>query len=67
MGASVSRFQRLEGGDDNEEKLGLLGRVPVLPVPCVEASELTVRVRVCSFILYLLFVYLCIFYFIFCI
>lgn len=48
LGASLTRLQRPEGGEEEEEDgLGLLSRVPVVPVPRVQASELTVRLCVC--------------------
>ncbi|XP_068457809.1 endonuclease G, mitochondrial isoform X1 [Clinocottus analis] len=43
IGASVSRLPSVRGGAEEEERAGtLLSSVPVLPVPTVQASELTV-------------------------
>ncbi|XP_026229017.1 endonuclease G, mitochondrial [Anabas testudineus] len=42
LGASVSRLCSIRGGKEDEEEAGLLSRVPVVPVPIIKASELTV-------------------------
>ncbi|XP_018548354.1 endonuclease G, mitochondrial [Lates calcarifer] len=43
LGAAVSRLLSARGGEEEEEDgAGLLSRVPVVPVPTVQASELTV-------------------------
>ncbi|KAM8760257.1 endonuclease G, mitochondrial [Acanthopagrus schlegelii] len=44
LGASVSRLPSIRGRQEEEEEEGadLLSRIPVLPVPTVQASELTV-------------------------
>ncbi|KAM9858865.1 endonuclease G, mitochondrial [Aulostomus maculatus] len=42
LGASVSRLLRPGDGDESQVGLGLLSRIPVVPVPSVQASELTV-------------------------
>lgn len=43
LGASVSRLLSFHGDQDEEHQAGLLSRVPVVPV--VQASELTVSMR----------------------
>ena len=49
LGASVSRLPSIRRRQEEEEGADLLSRIPVLPVPTVQASELTVSVcvRVC--------------------
>ncbi|KAG7214273.1 hypothetical protein INR49_007513 [Caranx melampygus] len=42
FGAAVSRLLSLKGGEQDEDGAGLLHGVPVIPVPRVQASELTV-------------------------
>ncbi|XP_070760751.1 endonuclease G, mitochondrial-like isoform X2 [Enoplosus armatus] len=42
IGASVSRLLSVRGGEEEEERPNLLSRIPVIPVPRVQASELTV-------------------------
>ncbi|XP_039979134.1 endonuclease G, mitochondrial [Xiphias gladius] len=42
LGAAVGRLLSLRGGEEEEDRAGLLSRVPVVPVPRVQASELTV-------------------------
>ncbi|XP_019965053.1 endonuclease G, mitochondrial isoform X2 [Paralichthys olivaceus] len=42
VGAAVSRLLSFRGGEEEEDRAGVLHRVPVLPVPRVLASELTV-------------------------
>lgn len=46
VGAAVTRLLSPNGGKDEQDGVGLLGRLPVLPVPSVEASELAVCIRV---------------------
>ncbi|AWP07740.1 putative endonuclease G mitochondrial [Scophthalmus maximus] len=42
LGAAGSRLLRLRGGEEEEDRAALLHRLPVIPVPTVQASELTV-------------------------
>ncbi|XP_008334598.1 endonuclease G, mitochondrial [Cynoglossus semilaevis] len=42
VGAAVTRLLSPNGGKEEQDGVGLLGRLPVLPVPSVEASELAV-------------------------
>ncbi|KAK2838244.1 hypothetical protein Q5P01_015456 [Channa striata] len=42
FGASVCRVWSFRGGEQDKQATGLLSRVPVVPVPRVQASELTV-------------------------
>ncbi|XP_058492234.1 endonuclease G, mitochondrial isoform X1 [Solea solea] len=42
LGAAVSRLLSPIGGEEEPDRFGLLSRIPVVPVPSVQASELTV-------------------------
>ncbi|GAA6233073.1 endonuclease G, mitochondrial [Lates japonicus] len=42
LGAAVSRLLSARGAEEEEDGAGLFSRVPVVPVPTVQASELTV-------------------------
>lgn len=57
LGAAVSRLLSARGGEEEEEDgAGLLSRVPVVPVPTVQASELTVSVFECVCVRFVLHV-----------